>query len=163
MATKIRNTTSFGGEVKPSVPCRVQQVKDPYNCENGFFVGKIYAHFSPSLSCFATRCLCWLLSERIGGWIRNNEDSDGEHNISEMVAVLGTPCAIPSRNNNRAPKRNTKLHYFPLGLHATRAKPCLKVLVIIKWNRYLRIKVEVTFPASYISWRYERLFNITDY
>jgi len=24
----------------------------------------------------------------------------GTHNISEMVAVLGTPCAIPSRNSN---------------------------------------------------------------
>jgi hypothetical protein len=32
---KIRSTTSFGGEVKPSVSCRkiLQHVKDPYEYE----------------------------------------------------------------------------------------------------------------------------------
>jgi len=35
-------------------------------------VGKIHGYFSSSFSCFATRCLCWLLSECSGGWIRND-------------------------------------------------------------------------------------------
>jgi hypothetical protein len=35
MAIKIRSTNSFGGEVKPSVPCRktLRHVKDPYRYE----------------------------------------------------------------------------------------------------------------------------------
>jgi hypothetical protein len=33
------------------------------------------------------------------GMIRNQMET---HNRSEIVAVLGTPCAIPSRNSNSA-------------------------------------------------------------
>jgi hypothetical protein len=47
---KVRSVTSFGGDVKQSAPSR-----------------KIYGYFSPSSLCFATRCLCWHLSESSGG------------------------------------------------------------------------------------------------
>jgi hypothetical protein len=43
-AIKIRSTSSFGGEVKPSAPCRK-------TLRHG-------NHLSP-FSCFATRCLYW--------------------------------------------------------------------------------------------------------
>jgi hypothetical protein len=47
-AIKIRSTTSFGGEVKQSAPCRkiLLRVKDPYRYENRYFVGKIHCHSS---------------------------------------------------------------------------------------------------------------------
>jgi hypothetical protein len=55
-ATKISNTTSFGGEVKPTVPCHkiLRHVKDPYSMRD-ILVGNIHEHFSPSFSCFTTR------------------------------------------------------------------------------------------------------------
>jgi hypothetical protein len=51
MAIKIRSTTFFGGEVKPSVPCRkfLRLVKDPYHVKETV-VGIIHGHFSPSFS-----------------------------------------------------------------------------------------------------------------
>jgi hypothetical protein len=44
---KIRSTTSFGGEVKPLVPCRktLRHVKNPYEYEKRYFVGKIQQTF----------------------------------------------------------------------------------------------------------------------
>jgi hypothetical protein len=44
---KIRSTTSFGGEVKPSVPCRkiLRHVKNPYEYEKRYFVEKIQQTF----------------------------------------------------------------------------------------------------------------------
>jgi hypothetical protein len=47
---KIRSTTSFGGEVKPSATCRkiLRHVKDPCGVWKRYFVGKIHVHFSPS-------------------------------------------------------------------------------------------------------------------
>jgi hypothetical protein len=58
---QIRSTTSFGGEVKPAVPCRkiLWHVKKN-KCE-------IRVYLSPSFSCFAARCICWLLLESFGG------------------------------------------------------------------------------------------------
>jgi hypothetical protein len=48
------STISFGGEVKSAVPCKIlRHVKDPYRLK----VDKIHRHFTPSLSCFVTRCL----------------------------------------------------------------------------------------------------------
>jgi hypothetical protein len=78
-AMKIRSTTSFGIEVKPSVPCRkiLQHAKDSYSMKE-ILVCKMHGHFSPSFSCFPTRCLCSLLPENSGGWIRNDHNSDGE-------------------------------------------------------------------------------------
>jgi hypothetical protein len=51
MAIKIRSTTSFGGEVKPSAPCRniLWHIKNPAVFEE-IPVGKIHGHFSPSFS-----------------------------------------------------------------------------------------------------------------
>jgi hypothetical protein len=47
---KIRCTTSFGGEVKPSAPCRkiLRHVKDPWGVRQRYFAGKINGHFPPS-------------------------------------------------------------------------------------------------------------------
>jgi hypothetical protein len=51
MTIKIRSTTFFGGEVKPSVPCRkiLRNVKDPYSVKETV-VGIIHCRFSPSFS-----------------------------------------------------------------------------------------------------------------
>jgi hypothetical protein len=72
-AIKIRSTTSFGGEVKPSVSCRkiLWRVKRTRRVWNRHFVCEIHGHFTPTFSCFATRCLCWLLPYSCGRWIRN--------------------------------------------------------------------------------------------
>jgi hypothetical protein len=53
---KIRSTTSFGGKVKPSAPCRkiLRHVKDPSGVRQRYFAGKINGHFSP---CFSPRRL----------------------------------------------------------------------------------------------------------
>jgi hypothetical protein len=92
---KILSTTSFGGEVKPSVPCKIlRHVKDPYSMKEILSV-IIHGHFLPSFSCFSTRCLCWLLPESCDRWIR--KDQMEKHKISAMVAVYWTPCAIPHR------------------------------------------------------------------
>jgi hypothetical protein len=57
---KIRSTTSFGGEVKRAVPCKILWlVKEPKKYEEIYFVGKIYGHFTPSFSYFAIGCVCW--------------------------------------------------------------------------------------------------------
>jgi hypothetical protein len=42
---KIRSTTSFGGEIKPSVPCHdiLWHVKDPYSMKE-ILVSKIHGH-----------------------------------------------------------------------------------------------------------------------
>jgi hypothetical protein len=50
IAIKIRVTTSFGGEVKPWVPCvkMLRHVTHTYSMKE-ILVGKIDGHFSPSL------------------------------------------------------------------------------------------------------------------
>jgi hypothetical protein len=43
-AIKIRSTTSFGGEVKPSVPCKfLRHVTESYRYERRYFVEKFTA------------------------------------------------------------------------------------------------------------------------
>jgi hypothetical protein len=49
--------------------------------------------------CFVTTCP-WLLSDTSGGWIRNVRTQMETHITSEMVVVLGMPCAIPPSNSN---------------------------------------------------------------
>jgi hypothetical protein len=43
---RIRSTTSYGGEVKPSVPCRkiLQRVKEPYEYERDTSYAKFTGH-----------------------------------------------------------------------------------------------------------------------
>jgi hypothetical protein len=62
---KIRCTIFFRREIKPSVLYReiLGHVKNPYRYENRYFIGKIQGHFSPSFSCFATRCLLVIAGE----------------------------------------------------------------------------------------------------
>jgi hypothetical protein len=66
-ATKVRSTTSFGVNVKPAAPCRkiLWNVKDPY-CMEDILVDNIRGYFSSSFSCFANKCLCWLLPDSSG-------------------------------------------------------------------------------------------------
>jgi hypothetical protein len=47
MAIKIRSMTSFGGEVKPLVPCYkiLWHVKETYKYEKRSVIGKIHGHF----------------------------------------------------------------------------------------------------------------------
>jgi hypothetical protein len=104
LAIKICSTTSFGREEKLSVPCRkiLQHVKEPYRYEKRYSVHNIHNHFSPSFSCFITRCLCWLQYYQRplvdeSGMIRMQM---GIHSISGMVAVHRMPCVIPPYNSN---------------------------------------------------------------
>jgi hypothetical protein len=62
---KICSITSFGGKVKPSIPCYkiLWHVKEPYRYEKIYFIGKIQGHFLPSLSYFPTRCQRGLVDE----------------------------------------------------------------------------------------------------
>jgi hypothetical protein len=71
--TKIRSRTSFGGEVNPAVPYRkiLRHVKEPYFMQETL-VGNFLGHFRQVSSCFATRLLCWLLTENCGGYIKND-------------------------------------------------------------------------------------------
>jgi hypothetical protein len=58
---KIRTMTSFGGDVKPLVPCHniLRHVKEPYECEEILSRQNSAAISSPIFSCFATTCLSW--------------------------------------------------------------------------------------------------------
>jgi hypothetical protein len=59
-AIKFRSTTSFGEEVKPSVPCKsLRHVEEPYEYERDTSYAKYSGHFSPGSSCFATTFICW--------------------------------------------------------------------------------------------------------
>jgi hypothetical protein len=52
-AIKTRSTTSFGVEIKPSIPCRKklrQGKKKTCGVGKRYFVGKIHGHFSTSFS-----------------------------------------------------------------------------------------------------------------
>jgi hypothetical protein len=88
--------TSFRVEVKPTVQrCKIlQHVKDPYIVKE-ILVGKIHRYFLSSspvspLVISAGYYHRGLMSET--GMIRTQV---GTHNRSVMVAVYGTPCAIP--------------------------------------------------------------------
>jgi hypothetical protein len=136
-AIKIRNTTSFGGEVKPSVPCRenLRNAKETYNHEDGYFVGKIHCHFSPSFSRFATRYVCWLLPENLVCLSGMIIIQMGMNIISEMAVVYGTPCAIHPRNCN-----SMCLQHMQKSLHFTESileKAILSILnTVYEWMNF---------------------------
>jgi hypothetical protein len=63
-AIKIICTTSFGGKVKPSAPCRkiLRHVKEPSEVWKRYFVKQNSSSHSPCSSCFYIRWprwLCW--------------------------------------------------------------------------------------------------------
>jgi hypothetical protein len=66
---KIRSTTSFGGEIKPSASCRkiLWYGEEHWGVWKGYFVGKMHSHFSLSFSLFTIKYLCWYLPESSGG------------------------------------------------------------------------------------------------
>jgi hypothetical protein len=59
------STTSFGGEVKPSVACRstLLHVEESYSYEKSYFVSKIHGNFSPIFICLGTRRLLTIARE----------------------------------------------------------------------------------------------------
>ena len=62
---KILSTPSFGGEVKPSVPCRnLQHVKKPKSDVEVATFRKILGHFLAHSSTFR----CWVRSRRFRRW-----------------------------------------------------------------------------------------------
>jgi hypothetical protein len=68
MAIKIHSTISFGGEVKPSVPCHkiLRHVKDPYSMKTDtcrLNSWTFLAKFLPAL----LLGVCWLLPDSYGG------------------------------------------------------------------------------------------------
>jgi hypothetical protein len=98
MEIKIRSLTSLGGEVKLSV--HVVSFYGTLNNPIGMKRDTSYAKFmaislqvSPALlpDVSANNCRRALVDE--SGMIRTQM---GMHNRSEMVAVLGAPCAIPN-------------------------------------------------------------------
>jgi hypothetical protein len=64
MAIKIRSTASLGGEVKPSVPCKILwHVKNPTSMKEIVRRQNAAAISLPIFSCFATRCLLVIAAE----------------------------------------------------------------------------------------------------
>jgi hypothetical protein len=88
----------------PIFPCReiLRHAKDPCSMKE-MLVGKIHRHFSLTFSCFATRCVCWLLLENTGGGIRNDQNSGREaKSISNGCSVWDALCH-PVNNNSGLP------------------------------------------------------------
>jgi hypothetical protein len=84
---EIRRTTSFGGEVKPSAPCRkiLRHVKDPCGVWEKYFTSKINAKISSSFS-----LICYYVSLLL--FSMNQERSEirwGRTTDQKMVAVNG--------------------------------------------------------------------------
>jgi hypothetical protein len=89
MAIKIRSTTSFGGVAKPSAPSRkiLIRVKERYEYEKRYFVGKIHVHFRQVFTALT-------LGVSAGYYPRSLVDESGMIRLqmgtrsrSEMVAV----------------------------------------------------------------------------
>jgi hypothetical protein len=99
----IRSTTSFGGEVKPSGPCRMflRHPKSPLrygrytDSQNSPTISR------PVPSCFATRCLLQPEQRNLvdeSGMIRTRMEST---KIRKWLQLYGALCTIPSRNRNQ--------------------------------------------------------------
>jgi hypothetical protein len=61
---------------------------------------KMNGHFSQSFNCFATRSLLNNCQRELVDELGMIKTQIGTQNRSEMVAVHGTPCAIPPCNSN---------------------------------------------------------------
>jgi hypothetical protein len=101
MVIKESSMTSFGGEVKPSIPCCkiLLHIKEPYRYEKRYLVGKT----QPFLATFIT--FCYYLSLRVSavvalvGESRMIRTQMVTYNRSVMVAEHGTTSVIPPRNS----------------------------------------------------------------
>jgi hypothetical protein len=62
------NTTSFGGEVKPSAPCHkiLRHVKNPCRDDSDTSPAKLTDLSLYVFPCFTTRCVCWYFPENSG-------------------------------------------------------------------------------------------------
>jgi hypothetical protein len=103
-AMQIRSSTSFGGEVKPSAPCRkiLRHVKDPLRYGRDTDRQKSAAIFHPISLRFATRFPCCNKSREL--WWMNRKILIfiwGAKLIIEWSQLHGTLCTIPHRNSNQ--------------------------------------------------------------
>jgi hypothetical protein len=121
----MRSTTSFGGEVKPSIPCHkiLRHVKDPLSDSIYILVGKIQRPFlAKFLSASLLGVFAATRAENSGVYIENDYNSDGEHNTSE---------------NGRSCMGRIVLYYYVTGTSTVKSRPfsCHK-LVRIPNNEY---------------------------
>jgi hypothetical protein len=66
----------------------LRHVKVHYSIKKILVVAKIHRNFSPRLSCFAARCVCWLLPECSGVRIINYWNSGGEWTIDHNDRIV---------------------------------------------------------------------------
>jgi hypothetical protein len=69
--------------------------KELYKYENRYFIGKINGHLTMSLL---------VINRALVDESGMNRTQKGMHNRSEIVAVYGTPSAIPPHNSNNLVK-----------------------------------------------------------
>ena len=89
---KILSTPSFGGEVKPSVPCRrFTACKRSLNLPGSRNLGKITGHFSPTIPPFATR-----ISRVVAGtWRRKWERLKAGESNGKLPPRTCPGCSVP--------------------------------------------------------------------
>jgi hypothetical protein len=89
-AVKVLSTNSFGGEVKPAIPCRFYMLY-PYS------MWEILRRQNSRTFLHIVSALWWLLPESSVDESRMIRTKIGKHNRSVIVAVYGTPCTILPR------------------------------------------------------------------
>jgi hypothetical protein len=99
--------------IKIQTPCCniLWHVKKTGRYDKRYFERKIHGHFSPSFSCFATRCIL-VISRELWWMKRVTRTQMRAHERPEMVAVHGVPCAIPPRNSNHFTKSGYLFNTF---------------------------------------------------
>jgi hypothetical protein len=100
---KIHSTPSFGGEVKPSVPCRkiLQHVKEPCRVWKRYFVGKIQRTFPPQVSRASLLIVSAGKCDSSGGriWIFYKSDADSQY-IRNCLAIQWVPHSFLWKNRS---------------------------------------------------------------
>jgi hypothetical protein len=101
-AIQIRSTTSFGGEVKPSVPCHIilRYVEDPLSIIQ-IMIDKTQR---PCLAQFLPSSLLGVSAatrtEKSGGWFEIIRTQMGAQKTRKLLQLHWTLCAIPPLNSN---------------------------------------------------------------
>jgi hypothetical protein len=163
MSIKIRSSTSFGGEAKPSVPRSkiLRHIKEPYRSEKRYFVGKIHGHFSPSFSCFVTTYHC-LLPESFCGWIRNDWNSrwgrTTDQKCSQYLERLVRYYSVTVPVNSKQFKIVGLLCFqAPERVHTQRSFARIAVRIpSIKSKTIPKLTYRLTSKTSHLLFRYEK-------
>jgi hypothetical protein len=96
---KILSMPSFGVEVKPSVPCRMRHVKEPYNYRGSRnYRLNLIEHFSPKVPPFFARGILRLLTWSVPGGKLKKKGVVQSASVG-CSALVGKP-ASPTQNNN---------------------------------------------------------------